>query len=99
VDEIHQALLAGGYKFEAATEEIAKRGLRISLTKNSHSFHKLPSGLYGLREWYPAIKDTKAKASDSGAADQQAEAPLDDDDPFVGFEEKEKDADASAASA
>ena len=33
-----------------------KRGLRIALTKNSVTFYRLPSGAYGLLEWYPNAK-------------------------------------------
>lgn len=57
VSEIYDALKAGDYKFDAKTVENAKRGLRISLSKNTTTFHRLPSGRYGLREWYPVAAE------------------------------------------
>src|SRR5713226_2500886 len=68
VDEIYHAMLEGGYAFETSNEENAKRGLRISLTKNSATFHRLPQGGYGLKEWYPNIKESKARTSLTSAA-------------------------------
>jgi hypothetical protein len=56
VNEIHAALVQGGLQFEAKDEENAKRSLRISLSKNSTLFHRLPNGQYGLLAWYPAVK-------------------------------------------
>jgi hypothetical protein len=53
VTDIYGRLVDGGYKFDTSNEHNAKRGLRISLTKNP-AFHKLPNGDYGLTEWYPA---------------------------------------------
>ena len=61
VGEIYDAMVEGGYQFEAKDEENAKRGLRISLTKNSSIFHRLPMGHYGLKEWYPAAKEPKSR--------------------------------------
>ena len=58
VAEIYESLKTHGYQFEAKTAENAKRGLRISLGKSSHTFHKLPNGLYGLLDWYPELKDS-----------------------------------------
>lgn len=52
VNDIYNALKAGGYKFDTANEENAKNGLRISLRKNSSIFHQLPAGDYGLCVWY-----------------------------------------------
>jgi hypothetical protein len=56
VNEIFEALVAGGYKAETEEEANAKRGLRIALTKNSQTFYRVPSGAYGLLEWYPNAK-------------------------------------------
>lgn len=58
VREIYDALISGGFKFEAKDEN-ALRGLRQSLTKNSAVFHKLPNGSYGLLEWYPNAKPAR----------------------------------------
>jgi hypothetical protein len=56
VNEIFDALIAGGYKPETDDELNAKRGLRIALTKNSVTFYRVPGGAYGLLEWYPNAK-------------------------------------------
>ncbi|MGH7242549.1 MAG: hypothetical protein ACREJD_03940 [Phycisphaerales bacterium] len=61
VSDIYSALCLGGFKFEAKNEANAKRGLYISLAKNTAVFHKLPGGtdesaVFGLIEWYPSAK-------------------------------------------
>lgn len=61
VNDIYDSLAAGGFKFETKNEDNAKRGLRISLTKNTAIFHKLPNGKFGLLEWYPSAKAAKPK--------------------------------------
>lgn len=81
VTEIYEAMKLGDYRFDTANAENAKRSLRISLTKNS-IFHRLPSGKYGLREWYPAIKDRKGGNGDS-------KRPDDDDDEEAAGERQE----------
>lgn len=58
VNEIYDSMIAGGYQFDAKSESNAKRGLRISLAKNTATFHKLPNGKFGLSDWYSAIKTT-----------------------------------------
>jgi hypothetical protein len=82
VAQIHQAMIQGDFAFETDVPENAKRNLRISLTKNSATFHKLPSGKYGLREWYPAIKDKKA-----GNGKKQADEIDDTEDDAEAFRE------------
>jgi hypothetical protein len=92
VTEIYDAMVNGGFKFEAANEDNAKRALRISLTKNTAIFHKLPKGEYGLRAWYPNIKDSKAKeATTEPEAGETNGMPAEEFD----FEEKEKAAEAA----
>jgi len=55
--EILDALKAGGYKFEAKTDDIALVGLRALLRKATNVFHKLPgTNAYGLLAWYPNAK-------------------------------------------
>jgi hypothetical protein len=61
VNEIFTALETRGYKFETKNEENSKRSLRISLSKNTAAFHKLPNGKYGLLEWYPSAKPAKPR--------------------------------------
>lgn len=68
VNEIYDALIAGGYKPDTADEDNAKRGLRIALTKNSQAFYRVPSGAYGLLEWYPNAKPQKPDDEDGATA-------------------------------
>lgn len=63
VNELFTAMQSGGFAFGTQDEDNAKRGLRISLAKNSQTFHKLPNGKYGLRSWYTNLKDPKAKSA------------------------------------
>jgi hypothetical protein len=58
VNEIFDALAAGGYAFETKNEDNAKTGLRQSLRKNS-VFHKVPGGQWGLLSWYPNARVEK----------------------------------------
>lgn len=88
VAEIYAAMMSGGYKFEAANPENAKRALRISLTKNSATFHRLPNGSYGLREWYPNVKEARNKPGSEDATPPDGDA--NDADAFE-FEEKERE--------
>lgn len=68
VDEIHTALVAGGFEFTTRDIENQKRGLAVSLTKNSYSFRRLNNGLYGLVEWYGGAKKATRKNGDAEAA-------------------------------
>ncbi|MEX1232087.1 MAG: hypothetical protein WEB58_17720 [Planctomycetaceae bacterium] len=66
VSAIYDAMVTGGYDFNTATAENAKRALRISLSKNTSTFHKLPNATVGLLEWYPNIKASgKSKPDDN----------------------------------
>jgi hypothetical protein len=93
VAEIYDAMIQGGFQFEASSADNAKRALRISLTKNTQTFHKLPTGHYGLREWYPNIKEPKQK---NGAADQASQDDDAETTETFDFEAKEAAAKASA---
>lgn len=74
LNDIFDALIKGGYKFETKNEDNSKRGLRQSLTKNVALFHKLPNGMFGLTEWYPKVKRRgEAEVPEISAQDQQAE--------------------------
>lgn len=55
VNEIYDALVSGGFKFETKDEANAKRGLRIALAKNTAAFHKVGNA-YGLTDWYPSAR-------------------------------------------
>ena len=63
VRDIYDVLVQGGFDFKAKNDKNAMDGLRISLGKASHTFHKLPNGMYGLSEWYPSAKTKKIRRS------------------------------------
>jgi hypothetical protein len=96
VGEIYNAMSAGSYNFDTSSTENAKRALRISLTKNSAVFHKLPNGDYGLREWYPNLKESKAKQA-TGTTEPEPETPPAEE--AFDFKVKEREANEKAASA
>ena len=79
VNEIHEALLKGGYAFDTSNDAIAKRGLRVSLSKNSSVFHRLPQGEWGLVEWYPAVKARADRNTKNGNSSEPNEAARDDE--------------------
>lgn len=77
VAEIYDEMVAGGYLFGGKNDDNNKRGLYISLGKNSATFHKLPNGTYGLLEWYPDVKVTRTKNGAANGMECKAEdAPL-----------------------
>lgn len=79
VNEIFASLTEGGFAFDTRNEDNAKRGLRVSLTKNSVTFHKLPNGKYGLLEWYPNAKPKRTRLGATTDADAVGEDEDDDD--------------------
>jgi hypothetical protein len=76
VADIYDALLRGGYAFQT-TADNAKRILRISLSKNTAMFHKLPHGnVFGLLSWYPDVKPRRSKiesAEESSTDEEELE--------------------------
>ena len=76
--QIYEALVEGGYQFEAKSKDIAMVGLRSNLRKNSKTFHRLPNGQYGLLSWYPNAKAAKPNAAGNGDEadeDEETETP------------------------
>jgi hypothetical protein len=80
--EIYDALLAGGYQYDAKNAEIALVGMRALLRKRTETFVQLNNGTYGLVAWYPDLKRQKvSSASSSNGADADAsDAPEEDDE-------------------
>lgn len=65
VNEMFDGLSQGGFDHGSANDDNAKRVMRITLTKNSGLFHRLPDDKhFGLVEWYPNIKHKKSKAEE-----------------------------------
>jgi hypothetical protein len=84
INEIYGSLVEGGFAFETNNEENRKRGLRISVSKNTALFHKLPNGKIGLLEWYPNARKFKkgsaAAALQRLAAGEAGEGDADEDE-------------------
>lgn len=77
LDEIMGALEDGTFDFEKITSNAddRKRSVAINLSKNP-AFHRLPSGDWGLQDWYDT-KQRKArtsKSSENGSSDEKEEA-------------------------
>lgn len=70
VEEILSALERGGFDFEAQKwkEKLRLKNLAISLSKNTSVFHRVPSGAWGLKKWYP----DKVTVGKNGKSDGQA---------------------------
>lgn len=82
IDEIVIGMEAGDFDFDALgwKEETRGRSLAMSLSKNNVTFHRLPSGAWGLRDWYPDLKSRKEKKDSTesapvGEADAETEKP------------------------
>lgn len=75
VSEIYDALTSGGFKFTSPSKELAQRALRISLSKNTSTFQKLPNGTFGLVEWYPAVRGAGTRAGDTREREVEGEPP------------------------
>ena len=77
VPEIYKVMQDGGYLFDAKNDANSQRGLHIAMGKNTNVFHRLPNGNYGLREVYPAVKDSRTKtAATNGEAEATVQKPL-----------------------
>jgi hypothetical protein len=75
--DVYEALSRGGLKFETKDETNAIIGVRATLRKNSSVFHRLPTGDYGLLEWYPnakAPKESESSASRGAKAKKHKKA-------------------------
>jgi hypothetical protein len=75
--DIYDALVSGGFKFEAKDEATALISLRALLRKRSAFFTKVGSK-YGLLAWYPEHKARRA-ASSSTVDDGPTQEDIDDE--------------------
>lgn len=75
--EIYEAVVSGGYQFDAKDAETAMVGLRAMLRKRSAFFHKLPNGSYGLTAWYEHIR-TQRQADIDAVVDELNDDEVDD---------------------
>jgi hypothetical protein len=67
--EIFDALKEGGFASGAKDDATALVVLRTMLRKNTVMFHRLQNGKYGLRAWYPPLKQAKGTAAADGTQD------------------------------
>ena len=67
LDELFDTMKAGGFAFDNKNDQIAKRNLAITLSKNT-AFTRVPAnGFIGLTEWYPnARRKREPVAADNG---------------------------------
>ena len=73
LNDIFDALKAGGYDLQTVSakgEADQKRGVAISLGKNSVTFIRLPTDDWGLLEWYPNVREKKKKAGENGNSEK-----------------------------
>lgn len=70
--EIYDALVQGGFQFEAADANNAMTGIRAMMRKNSGTFHRLPNGAWGMASWYEKIKTKKSKIDEVVGDDENA---------------------------
>lgn len=70
VDDIYEALLKGGYRFEGTSDEYIKGAMKRSLTKNTAQFAKISENLFGLKKWYPNAKSSRKTNGTSGGGDE-----------------------------
>lgn len=64
LQDLYEAMKAGGFEFDSRDPETARRSIAITLGKNTQTFIKVPStGSWGLTEWYPNAKRNKQAAS------------------------------------
>jgi hypothetical protein len=73
--EIYDAIMSGGFEFEAKDETTRLISLRNTLRKRTEVFKRFDNGKYGLVEWYgPHIKKPKAaNATTDDAEDEENE--------------------------
>lgn len=72
-EEVTKALEQGGFDYDAQgwKKSDRVRVVAMSLAKNTTIFHRLPNGLFGLKEWYPgAIERKKGKKNETTEADE-----------------------------
>lgn len=77
--DILKALEDGGFDFRPMewSEKMRLRNLAISLAKNTKTFHKLPNGTFGLRNWYDEATINASKRDKE--EEQEAEVAIAED--------------------
>jgi len=75
LDDIMAALKEGNFDLTTISKDAdgQKRGVAITLGKNTAKFHRLPNGDFGLTAWYPNVKSKKEKAAASNSTNSSEE--------------------------
>ena len=92
--EIYDALVTGGFEYEAKDAETALVGMRALLRKRSNVFIKVgTSGAYGLVSWYPDARRSKnlVTSASNGSGDDD-----DNDDNVLESEANDLETEAGA---
>jgi hypothetical protein len=82
LDEIVAALKDGGFDLATISKDTdgQKRGVAITLGKNTAKFHRLPNGDFGLLSWYPNVKAKRKTPSEIAAEYTGSSDELPDED-------------------
>lgn len=82
VDDIYDALVSGGFKFEGSTgnPDNSKRALKIALTKNTAQFVKIGEK-FALKKWYGMRASRKAANGGSAEEESTEAAPIEEVEP------------------
>ncbi|HNZ74514.1 MAG TPA: hypothetical protein PKN20_00150 [Verrucomicrobiota bacterium] len=70
--DIYAALKEGGFDLDELSRKSdgeQRRIVAVSLGKNSLTFVRLPTDDWGLKEWYPKLKNKKENGKSNGDAD------------------------------
>ncbi len=78
--EIFDALKDGGFVSGAKDDATGMVVLRTMLRKNTAMFVRLQSGKYGLRSWYPNLRQAKEVQAGEPTPDDIEEGPEPDDE-------------------
>lgn len=83
IDEIFDALMAGGFKFQgtSGSDENTKRAIKIALTKNTAQFVKIRDDIFGLKKWYGASRGSSVKRSSKPSKSPSDSSGEDDPEP------------------
>lgn len=92
--EIYDALVAGGFRYDAKDAETALVGMRAMLRKRTATFIKVGNGAYGLTSWYPDAKKPKPASPVAGSSDDDTD---DDSDTETAASPDEESDDAAVA--
>lgn len=95
--EIFDALKHGGFVSGAKDDTTAMVVLRTMLRKNTTVFAKLSNSKYGLRAWYPNLRQPKGASISEGAEEAASEVEAEPEDAAVEAAATPNEGEAAAA--